>query len=125
MVYSFVTFLNHTVDLVNDLVYNKNMVIEIVKDKDMTEQLNINASRREQDDINELRNQVKSMIVARGYTMDKLAEELNARYGTKESKANLSNKLKRGSLRYIDMERICDVLGYYIDIKQHRTDRDR
>lgn len=89
----------------------------------MTEQLNTNASRREQDSIDELRREVKGMIVAKGYTMDKLAEELNARYGTKESKANLSNKLKRGSLRYIDMQRICDVLGYYIDIKQHRNDR--
>ena len=89
----------------------------------MTEQLNIDAFRREQDSIEELRREVKGMIVAKGYTMDKLADELNARYGTKESKANLSNKLKRGSLRYIDMQRICEVLGYYIDIKQHRIDR--
>jgi len=91
----------------------------------MTEQLNMDAFRREQDSIEELRREVKGMIVAKGYTMDKLADELNARYGTKESKANLSNKLKRGSLRYIDMQRICDVLGYYIDIKQHRPDRVR
>lgn len=89
----------------------------------MTEQLNMDAFRREQDSIEELRREVKGMIVAKGYTMDKLADELNARYGTKESKANLSNKLKRGSLRYIDMQRICEVLGYYIDIKQHRIDR--
>ena len=89
----------------------------------MTEQLNMDAFRREQDSIEELRREVKGMIVAKGYTMDKLAEELNARYGTKESKANLSNKLKRGSLRYIDMQRICEILGYYIDIKQHRIDR--
>lgn len=89
----------------------------------MTEQLNMTAEQREQDSIEELRREVKGMIVAKGYTMDKLADELNARYGTKESKANLSNKLKRGSLRYIDMLRICDVLGYYIDIKQHRIDR--
>lgn len=89
----------------------------------MTEQLNTGTFRREQDSIDELRREVKGMIVAKGYTMDKLADELNARYGTKESKANLSNKLKRGSLRYIDMQRICEVLGYYIDIKQHRIDR--
>lgn len=91
----------------------------------MTEQLNTSACKREQDSIDELRREIKGMIVAKGYTMDKLAEELNARYGTKESKANLSNKLKRGSLRYIDMQRICEVLGYYIDIKARRPDRDR
>lgn len=64
-----------------------------------------------------LKRQVKSMIVAKGHTMEKLAEELNKKYFTKESKANLSNKLKRGSLRYIDMQRICDVLGYTLQIK--------
>ena len=65
----------------------------------------------------ELRRQVKAMIVAKGFTMEKLAEELNAKYYTKESKSNLSNKLVRGSLRYIDMQRIADVLGYTIEIK--------
>ena len=65
----------------------------------------------------ELRRQVKAMIVAKGYTMEKLAEELNKKYYTKESKSNLSNKLIRGSLRYIDMQRITDVLGYTIEIK--------
>ena len=57
------------------------------------------------------------LIVEQGYTMEKLAEELNKKYFTKESKANLSNKLKRGSLRYIDMLKIADVLGYVIEIK--------
>ena len=57
------------------------------------------------------------MIVEQGYTMEKLAEELNKKYFTKESKANLSNKLKRGSLRYIDMLKIADVLEYGIEIK--------
>ena len=65
----------------------------------------------------EIRRKVKAMIVEQGYTMEKLSEELNNKYSTKESKANLSNKLKRGSLRYIDMLKIADVLGYGIEIK--------
>lgn len=75
------------------------------------------AKQLEETATEELRRQVKAMIVAKGYTMEKLAEELNAKYYTKESKANLSNKLKRGSLRYIDMQRIADILGYTIEIK--------
>lgn len=63
-----------------------------------------------------LKRKVKAMIVEKGYTMEKLADDLNEKYYTKESKANLSNKLKRGSLRYIDMQRIVDVLGYTIEI---------
>lgn len=69
--------------------------------------------------VEELKRQVKSMIAAKGYTMEKLAEELNTEYHTKESKANLSNKLKRGSLRYLDMQRIADILGYSIEIKKN------
>ena len=83
----------------------------------MTEENTNKAEELETIAIESLRRQVKSMIVAKGYTMEKLAEELNAKFYTKESKANLSNKLKRGSLRYIDMQRICDVLGYIIELK--------
>lgn len=64
-----------------------------------------------------LKRKVKAMIVEKGYTMEKLADDLNEKYYTKESKANLSNKLKRGSLRYIDMQRIVDILGYTIEIR--------
>lgn len=83
----------------------------------MTEENTNKAEELETIAIESLRRQVKSMIVAKGYTMERLAEELNAKFYTKESKANLSNKLKRGSLRYIDMQRICDVLGYVIELK--------
>lgn len=64
-----------------------------------------------------LKRKVKAMIVEKGYTMERLADDLNEKYYTKESKANLSNKLKRGSLRYIDMQRIVDILGYTIEIR--------
>ncbi|MFI3300963.1 MAG: DUF6471 domain-containing protein [Candidatus Gastranaerophilales bacterium] len=64
-----------------------------------------------------LKRYVKSLVVAKGYTLEKLANELNEKYFTKESKANISNKLQRGSLRFIDMQRILDVLGYDIVIK--------
>ena len=37
----------------------------------------------------ELKRLVKSLIVAKGYTLEKLATELNTRYGTKDSKTNL------------------------------------
>lgn len=65
----------------------------------------------------ELKRLVKSLIVAKGYTLEKLATELNTRYGTKDSKTGLSNKLARGSMRYIEMLRILDILGYDFEIK--------
>lgn len=83
----------------------------------MAKEQEIKAQELENTAIEELRRKVKAMIVEKGYTMERLAEELNSRFYTKESKANLSNKLKRGSLRYIDMQRICEVLGYSIELK--------
>ena len=65
----------------------------------------------------ELKRLVKSWIVAKGFTLEKLASELNTRYGTKDSKTGLSNKLARGSMRYIEILRILDILGYDFEIK--------
>ena len=64
----------------------------------------------------ELKRLVKSYVVAKGYTLEKLAKELNDRYGTKDSKTGLSNKLARGSLRHIEMLRILDILGYHYTV---------
>ena len=63
-----------------------------------------------------LKRQLRSMMVAQGFTIEKVAEELKTRYGTKESKNNLSNKLTIGSLRFIDVQRICNILGYTIEM---------
>lgn len=65
----------------------------------------------------ELKRQVKSLVVAKGYTLEKLALELSNKYGTKDSKTGISNKLARGSLRHIDMLRILDILDYDFIIK--------
>ena len=64
----------------------------------------------------EIKRQVKSLIVSKGYTLEKLAEELKSKFNTTDSKTGISNKLARGSLRYIDMLRILDVLGYDFSI---------
>ena len=63
-----------------------------------------------------IKRQLRSMMVAQGYTIEKVANELKERYGSRESKNNLSNKLSRGTLRYIDVKRICDILGYKIEM---------
>lgn len=62
-----------------------------------------------------LKRQLRSMMIAQGFTIEKVANELKDRYKTRESKNNLSNKLSRGSLRFIDVQRICKILGYKIN----------
>lgn len=68
-----------------------------------------------------LKRQLRAMMVAQGYTIEKVANELRDRYKTKESKNNLSNKLSRGSLRFIDVQRICNILGYEIEMTPLKT----
>ena len=70
------------------------------------------------DEIMELKRDIKSLMAKRGYTLEKLAQELNEKFDAKESKNNLSNKLSRGSLRFIEAKRIAEVLGYKIEFVQ-------
>ncbi len=68
-----------------------------------------------------LKRQLRAMMIAQGFTIEKVANELKERYRTKESKNNLSNKLGRGSLRFIDVQRICSILGYSIEMIPQKT----
>ncbi|MCR5261485.1 MAG: DUF6471 domain-containing protein [Candidatus Gastranaerophilales bacterium] len=61
-----------------------------------------------------LKRKLRSLMIAKGFTIEKVANALKEKYGVRESKSNLSNKLGRGSLRFIDVQRICEILGYTI-----------
>ena len=68
-----------------------------------------------------LKRQLRAMMVAQGFTIERVANELKDRYNTKESKNNLFNKMSRGSLRFIDVQRICSILGYTIEMIPPKT----
>lgn len=48
------------------------------------------------------RNEIKSYIVRSGYTMQEVVDRLSEDYGWSDSVSNLSNKLQRESLRYVE-----------------------
>ena len=54
-----------------------------------------------------LRNEIKSYIVRSGYTMQEVVDRLSEDYSWSDSVSNLSNKLQRESLRYV--EQFCDA----------------
>jgi len=58
------------------------------------------------------RNQIKSYIVREGMTMADLVEKLAEQYGWSPSVPNLSDKLRRESLRYKEAVELADALGY-------------
>ena len=62
----------------------------------------------------ELRDEIKSYIVSAGWTITKLAEELNKRSGNDYTVQNLSNKIRKESLKYSEILEIADIIGYKI-----------
>ena len=61
-----------------------------------------------------LRNEIKSYIVRPGMTMQKVVNLLQDEHGWSGSVSNLSNKLQRESLRYVEAVQLADALGYEI-----------
>ena len=59
-----------------------------------------------------IRNEIKSIIVREGLTMDEVVNNLAGRYGWSKSGPNFSGKLSRCSLRYTEALELADSLGY-------------
>ena len=59
-----------------------------------------------------IRNEIKSVLVREGRTMDEVLMKLAVDYGWSRSVPNLSGKLGRGSLRYREAIELADALGY-------------
>lgn len=68
-----------------------------------------------------LRNEIKSYIVRSGCTMQEVVDQLSEDYGWSDSVSNLSNKLQRESLRYVEAVQLADALGYDL-VWQKRRD---
>ena len=71
--------------------------------------------------IMNVKNEIKSIIVRSGMTMQQVVDLLSDEYGWSDSISNFSNKLSRGSLRYREAIQIADVMGYDL-IWQKRRD---
>lgn len=69
-----------------------------------------------------IRNEIKAHIVREGTTMSEMVRTLAAVHGWSASVPNLSDKLRRGTLRYSDAVELADVLGY--DIVWKKRERE-
>lgn len=69
-----------------------------------------------------LRNEIKSYIVRSGCTMQEVVDQLSEDYGWSDSVSNLSNKLQRESLRYVEAVQLAYALGYDL-VWQKRRDK--
>jgi len=60
-----------------------------------------------------LRNEIRR-LVRQGMTMQEVVDLLRDEHGWSDSVSNLSNKLQRESLRYVEAVQLADALGYEI-----------
>ena len=68
-----------------------------------------------------IRNEIKAYIVREGFTMSELVEKLTEQYGWSPSVPNLSDKLRRESLRYKEAVELADALGYDLVWQKRRS----
>lgn len=62
-----------------------------------------------------LKEQIKIALIKRNMTLTQLHNELIKRYNKTDSLQNLSNKIKRESLKYEEIEEIATILNYKIE----------
>ena len=67
-----------------------------------------------------VRNEIKAQIIRTGMTMQEVVDLLSDEYGWSDSVSNLSKKLKRESLRYVEAVQLADALGYEIVWQKRR-----
>ena len=63
---------------------------------------------------------VKKLLLDVQITMTELAEEMGKRLNKKYSLTNLSNKLRKETITYREMELIGDILGYDLEFVRRK-----
>ena len=73
---------------------------------------------QEQEKQIQIKNMLRGLMVSNGYTLERLAKELTEHTGINHTTQSISNKLSRGSIRFLDVIEICEVLKLKIEFKK-------
>ncbi len=60
------------------------------------------------------RDDLKSKIIQKGFTLTQVNDELNRRHGTSLGLQNFSNRLRKESFSYKEVLEILDIIGYVV-----------
>ena len=71
--------------------------------------------------IEQVRCEITSYIIAAGYNQKEAVEACSTEFGWSDSDSNFSNKLEKGTFRYLQAKQLAEVLGYEI-VWQRRRD---
>ena len=62
-----------------------------------------------------LKNNLKAIITKQGFSLSQINSELNRRHNTDFSVQNFSNRMRRESFLYTEIEEILDIINYHIE----------
>lgn len=77
-----------------------------------------NTSKLSSELKNRVKNELKGFIISQGHSIDSVAKLISETYNRPESLQNLSQKLSRGSIKYVEVIELIEVLGYKIEFKK-------
>ena len=62
-----------------------------------------------------LKDKLKGLIISQGFTMSQVNDELNRMHGTNYPFQNFSNRFRKESFSYHEIEEIPNIMGYHIE----------
>lgn len=61
--------------------------------------------------------EIKMALIKRNMTLSQLIQELNKKYNRNDSVQNLSNKLRKNTIKYYEVKEIAEILNITIEWK--------
>jgi len=68
----------------------------------------------------DIRNDLKSLIAKNGTTLKKVCEELTIATGKSYVGNNITNKLRRKTIKFDEVKDIVELLGYHIEFVRNK-----
>ena len=94
--------------------------MNVIYEKEKKNQEEMNMTNEEA--IERVRCEIKSYIIAAGYNQKEAVEACSTEFGWSDSDSNFSNKLEKGTFRYLQAKQLAEILGYEIVWKKRRDD---
>lgn len=63
----------------------------------------------------DIRDEIKSLIAKNGTTLKKVCEQMSEKKGKQIIANNITNKLRRNTVKFQEIQDILGVLGYHIE----------
>lgn len=66
----------------------------------------------------DIKNELKSLIAKRGLTLKRVCELMTEKTGKNYSGNNITNKLRRKTIKFEEVQIIFEILGYKLNYKE-------